>query len=141
MIKNAVEAGEPIPDEIMLRLVDQRIRMSDCNVNGWVLDGFPQTETQVNLLKSMSVKPSNVIMFEQSQDESIRRLSNRRLDPRTGIQYNVEIDPPKSDVILNCLVKKQEDSEVLVRKRYQQFQENMSLLEESFKTLKAVESE
>jgi len=96
-IKEAMEAGEPIPDEIVLRLVDTRLRQSDCRVNGWVLDGFPQNDTQVNLLKSMRIKPSHVILFEQAQDESIRRLSNRRLDPRTGMVYNVEINPPKNE--------------------------------------------
>ena len=43
-IRGSVESGESIPDEIMLRLIDSRLRQSDCRVNGWVLDGFPQTE-------------------------------------------------------------------------------------------------
>ena len=60
-------------------------------------------------------------MFEYAQDESIRRLSNRRLDPRTGLIYNVEIDPPKSETILMALIKRQEDSEPIVRKRYMEF--------------------
>lgn len=44
-IGEALEKGEPIPDDILLRLVDQRLKKSDCAVNGWVLDGFPETET------------------------------------------------------------------------------------------------
>ena len=43
-IKGSVESGDSVPDEIMLRLIDSRLRQSDCRVNGWVLDGFPQTE-------------------------------------------------------------------------------------------------
>lgn len=129
-IKEALEAGDPIPDEIMLRLIDARLRMSDCRVNGWVLDGFPQTETQVNLLRSMRIKPSVVVLFEQGMDESIRRLSNRRLDPKTGTLYNVEIDPPRSDTVAQSLIKRQEDSDPIVRKRYQAFNQNISLLEE-----------
>jgi adenylate kinase len=132
-IKEAVQNGEQIPDEIMLRLIDARLRMSDCRVNGWVLDGFPQTEAQVNLLRSMRVKPSLVVLFEQSQDESITRLGNRRLDPRTGELYNMEIEMPKSEVVNNCLVKRAEDSEVNVRKRYHSWNQNISMLEESFK--------
>jgi len=69
-------------------------------------------------------------------------LSNRRLDPKSGILYNVEIDPPKSELVSNNLIKRQEDSEPLVRKRYQTFQQNLSLLEENFKTsLKAIPSD
>jgi len=37
-------SGERIPDDIILRLVDNRLKKSDCRVNGWVLDGFPENE-------------------------------------------------------------------------------------------------
>jgi adenylate kinase len=63
-IRESLEKGEPIPDEIILRLVDTRLRQSDCRVNGWVLDGFPENDAQVNLLKTMKIKPSMVVIFE-----------------------------------------------------------------------------
>lgn len=63
-LQEAAENGRPVPDEIILRLVDDRIRQSDCRVNGWILDGFPETESQVNLLKSMRINPNLVCMFE-----------------------------------------------------------------------------
>ena len=43
-IRESLERGEPVPDEILLRLIDNRLRQSDCRVNGWVLDGFPENE-------------------------------------------------------------------------------------------------
>lgn len=132
-IKDAIESGAQIPDDIMLRLVDARLRQSDCRVNGWILDGFPQTETQVNLLKSMRIKPSLVILFEIPQAESIRRLANRMLDPRTGKLYNIETDPPKSEAISQSLIKRFEDKEATVKKRFLNFNENISMLEECFK--------
>ena len=94
-LQEAAENGDPIPDEIILRLVDERIRQSDCRVNGWVLDGFPETESQVNLLKSMRINPNLVCMFEQSVDESINKLQARRIDPMTGELFNTETNPPK----------------------------------------------
>ena len=54
-LQEAALEGEGVPDEILLRLVEDRIRQSDCRVNGWIMDGFPETESQVNLLKSMRV--------------------------------------------------------------------------------------
>lgn len=63
-VKEALEKGDPIPDEIILRLIDARLRQSDCRVNGWVLDGFPENEAQVNLLRAMRIKPSLVFIFE-----------------------------------------------------------------------------
>jgi len=96
-MQEALETGVGIPDEILLRLIDQRIRQSDCRLNGWVLDGFPETESQVNLLKSMRVKPSLVCIFEQGVEESVRKLAQRRVDPLTGELFNMEISPPKVD--------------------------------------------
>ena len=87
-IQEAAANGTPVPDEIILRLVDERIRQADCTVNGWVLDGFPETESQVNLLKSMRIDPSLVVMFDQTENESVRKLKARRIDPVTGELFN-----------------------------------------------------
>ena len=94
-IRQAQDNGEAIPDEIILRLVDERIRRSDCQVNGWILDGFPDTESQVNLLKSMRIQPSLTCMFDQSLDCSINRLQARRIDPRSGELFNMDVTPPQ----------------------------------------------
>ena len=94
-IRQAMDNGEAIPDEIILRLVDERIRRSDCQVNGWILDGFPDTESQVNLLKSMRIQPSLTCMFDQSLECSIVRLQARRIDPRSGELFNMDVNPPQ----------------------------------------------
>ena len=117
-IQQARENGEQIPDEIMLKLIEERIRQSDCRVNGWVLDGFPETESQINLLRSMRIKPTLVCMFEQSMDESINHLQARRIDPMTGEMFNTETDPPKFESQNLRLQKLPGDKEELVRKRY-----------------------
>ena len=57
-------AGKPVPDGIINSLVEQRLKESDCRVNGWVMEGFPETEAQCNLLKAMNVTPSVVFMLE-----------------------------------------------------------------------------
>lgn len=56
--------GVDLPDDILLRVVDARLNQSDCRVNGWILDGFPQSEAQVHLLNSLSIKPSLVVFFD-----------------------------------------------------------------------------
>lgn len=103
-VREAIEKGDPIPDEIILRLVDARLRQSDCRVNGWVLDGFPENEAQINLLRAMRIKPSLVVIFEQPVEESVRRLLNKRIDPLTGIHYNTEVHPPKSELVNSRLI-------------------------------------
>ena len=117
-IQEAAENGRPIPDEIILRLIDERIRQSDCTVNGWVLDGFPETESQVNLLKSMRINPSLVVMFDQSIDASVVKLAARRIDPVSGELFNTDVNLPKSESQINRLQRLPGDAEDLVRQRY-----------------------
>lgn len=54
-------------------------------------------------------------MFEQAEEESIRRLSNRRIDPTTGIYYNLEVYPPKDEAIASRLIEQAEDKDKIVR--------------------------
>ena len=50
IIANCIDNGLAVPDEIINKLVGDRIQSSDCRVNGWVLEGFPKTKNQLNLL-------------------------------------------------------------------------------------------
>lgn len=85
IISRCIDSGDSIPDEIINSLVEARLKQSDCKVNGWVMEGFPESEPQINLLKAMRIRPSAVFIYEQPEEESIRRLANRRMDPVTGI--------------------------------------------------------
>lgn len=57
------------------------------------------------------------------------------MDPHTGIYYNTEVNPPKSEVVNARLVHQKEDEEQNVRKRYVAWNANISNLEESFKNV------
>ena len=124
-----------VPDEVVISLVEQRIKQSDCRVNGWVLDGFPITDAQINLLKSLKIRPSLVCLFEQPEEESIRRLTNRRVDPTSGTYYNLEINPPKDEATASRLIELVEDRELVVRNRFQSWNNHISNVEEAFKNM------
>jgi adenylate kinase len=100
-----------------------------------VLDGFPQTESQINLLKSLKIRPSLVCLFEQPEEESIRRLNNRRIDPQTGVYYNLEIQPPKDESVASRLIELYEDKDEVVKKRVQVWNNQVSNIEEAFKNM------
>lgn len=72
----------------------------------------------MNLLRSMRINPNLVCMFEQSQDESINKLSSRRIDPMTGELFNTDSNPPKFESQNLRLQRLPGDAEDLVRKRY-----------------------
>jgi adenylate kinase family enzyme len=88
------------------------------------LEGFPQTEAQINLLKSLKIKPSLVCMFEQPEAETIRRLKNRRMDLETGIFYNMELNAPSDDAVIKRLYEMTEDKEEIVKLRLKTWQGN-----------------
>ena len=67
----------------------------------------------------MCIKPSQVFICEQSEDESVRRLSNRRVDPETGIEYNLEVNPPSDEPTSNRMIEYAADLEGPTRKKYE----------------------
>jgi len=89
-ISQCINKGELVPDDLIMNIIERRLMYSktDCKVNGWVMDGFPKTLQQVSLLKTMKIKPSRVVLLECSEDGSVKRLKQRKIDPHTGIYYN-----------------------------------------------------
>jgi hypothetical protein len=81
----------------------------------------------------MSIKPSAVFMFEGTEDESIRRLGNRKMDPNTGTMYNLEVNPPSDEGTSSRLISLPEDEKVVVEKRFNNFKVANIMLEEAFR--------
>jgi len=81
----------------------------------------------------MRIKPSLVVALEQTEDESVRRLGNRRIDPHTGALYNLEVNPPSDETTSSRLVESPEDSYDMVKKRYAAWQAALPIVEENFK--------
>ncbi len=133
IIAQCLDNGIAVPDDIVISLIEQRIKQSDCRVNGWVMDGFPQTEAQVNFLNTLKIKPSLVCLFEQPDEESIRRLANRRIDPQTGEFYNTEISQPEDEATISRLVDLPEDKQNVVQNRIEFWGKSIAHLEEAFK--------
>ena len=81
----------------------------------------------------MRIKPNLVCMFEQNVEESVRKLSNRRIDPLTGEYFNVEMNPPKFNAQAERLITLKEDEEENIKKRYGVWSDNINKLEENYK--------
>jgi uncharacterized protein (DUF924 family)/adenylate kinase family enzyme len=108
-------SGDAIPDRIICSLIEQRLKKPDCQVNGWVLEGFPETEAQCNLLKAMKIKPSVVFIFEQLEVESIEKLFKRRVDPKTGALYNLDLVRLKDKHLTSLLLEAGSDPTLLAQ--------------------------
>ena len=61
---------------------------TDCLVQGFVLDGFPKTMDQVDMIDKMKIHPSFVVVLELADEEVGNRLKGRKIDPVTGNIYD-----------------------------------------------------
>lgn len=99
---SAVQAsGRLAPDALVIRAVQERTTKEDCK-SGYVLDGFPRTTAQANMLEELAASQGNAIVaivVDVPLDLLERRTSGRRSCPVCGEIYNVYFKPPRSDEI------------------------------------------
>jgi len=92
--------GDLVPDEIVARMVKSRLKQPDCQ-NGFILDGFPRTIKQAELLedalKEIGKEIDAVVYFDVSDDILLRRLTARISCKKCGKIYNKLFIPPKKE--------------------------------------------
>lgn len=130
-VKEIVASGQLVPDEVVIQLVDDRIKKPDCQ-NGFLLDGFPRTVAQAEALQGLT-QIDTVIDIDVPAEEVVKRLSGRRVHPGSGRVYHIHNQPPAKadtdDVTGEPLVQRPDDSEDTVRKRLAIYQEQTSPLQ------------
>ncbi|MBQ1834070.1 MAG: adenylate kinase [Treponema sp.] len=92
-VKAIMDAGGLVSDEVVLEIVEDRIKKDDCK-NGFILDGFPRTIPQAEAFEKLGI-PVQVVNFEVGNQLIIDRLSNRRVCKDCKANYNVKFMPPK----------------------------------------------
>lgn len=119
MAKSYMDEGALVPDNLVIEMIMERISRPDAQ-NGFLMDGFPRTLAQAEALdqafKKTGVKLNHVLLFDVPDEEIIIRNSARRMDPQTGIIYNLRFNPPPKE-ILPRLVQRADDEEETLRIR------------------------
>jgi adenylate kinase len=98
-VREIQQAGRLIPDQIVIRVVDTRTSQDDCR-NGYILDGFPRTATQAEMLEHLAERQGMDIkatLIDVPTEWLMKRLTGRRTCPVCGEIYNIYFKPPKSD--------------------------------------------
>jgi adenylate kinase len=94
-----MEAGQLVPDEVVIGLVAERLGAADC-AKGFILDGFPRTVPQALalqlLLEGRATELDAVVAVEVPRDELIQRLSGRLVCRSCGAMFHRELNPPAS---------------------------------------------
>lgn len=100
--KSYMDQGKLVPDELTVKILLDRVAKDDCK-NGYVLDGFPRTIPQANVLKEALEKQNDKIDYAINVDvpdeNIVRRMSGRRACVTCGATYHIEHVPPKTEGI------------------------------------------
>ena len=92
-VKAIIDSGSLVSDELTFELVKDRLAQDDCK-NGYILDGFPRTIPQAEMLDGL-VADLKVVNFQIKDEIVIGRLSTRRVCKACGANYNIKTLPPK----------------------------------------------
>jgi len=118
--KGYMDSGGLVPDEVIIGLVEERIKEADCE-NGFLFDGFPRTIPQADAMKAAGVPIDAVVDIDVPDAEIIKRMSGRRAHLASGRTYHVVFNPPKEegkdDVTGEPLVQRDDDKKDTVRNR------------------------
>jgi len=126
-VKQIMEAGQLVPDELVNRIVEDRLARPDCTA-GYILDGYPRTVVQAGLLdKLLESKrtPKVVVSLVVDYNVIIERLTARRSCPVCGSVYNLVSNPPKKAGVCDrdgaTLIQREDDKEEVIRKRFEAY--------------------
>ena len=118
--KKLMDAGQLVPDDVIIGLVKGRITEPDC-AGGFLFDGFPRTIAQAEAMKAAGLQIDYVIEIAVPDEDIVERMSGRRVHTASGRTYHVKFNPPKiadkDDVTGEPLVIRQDDQADTVKER------------------------
>ena len=98
-VREVQAAGRLVSDDLVIRVVDERTGREDCR-GGYILDGFPRTIPQAEMLERLAAgqgKEIQAVLVDTPLDVLEKRMTGRRNCPVCNEIYNVYFRPPKSD--------------------------------------------
>lgn len=139
--KGCMDAGELVPDEVVVGIVKERLQKADCD-NGFILDGFPRTVPQADALTvdlvELDKRLDAVVSLDVDIEALVVRLTGRRTCRDCGRGYHVTFDPAKisgvCDVCGGELIQRDDDKEATIRKRLDVYRDQTAPLVAYYRT-------
>jgi adenylate kinase len=133
--KEFMDRGDLVPDDLICEVIMERVDSSEA-ADGFVLDGFPRTLGQADVLEEgmerLSRRLTAALLLDASDDEVIRRLSGRRICVKNGHLYHIEFDPPKRDGVCDQdgsrLIQRDDDKPETIGRRLEVYHNETSPL-------------
>ncbi|XP_061867674.1 adenylate kinase 8 isoform X3 [Colius striatus] len=132
LIKPYIDNGYPVPDNLVMKILAERLNALDCMTNGWVLYGFPRDIEQGEQLQKSHFIPNRVFFFNLSYESIMERLSQRRIDPVTGERYHTTFRPAPTPEIQARLRQNPRDKEENIENRVETYYRNVKELEDFY---------
>lgn len=137
--KKIMEAGELVPDDIMLGIVSERLAEDDA-ADGFILDGFPRTEKQAldldDLLDRRGQPLDSVVLMDVDVDILMKRLTGRRTCSQTGKLLNIYFSPQEElDACVDAggeLIQRDDDNEETISNRLEVYRSQTESLVEFY---------
>ena len=133
--KAFIEAGQLVPDEVVIGIVRDRLQEDDCR-NGFILDGFPRTIPQAEALDRMGITIDRVVDINVPDEVITQRVSGRRVCPGCGNSYHIETKKPQTDGVCDrcgtTLVQRKDDEPQTVQERLHVYHEQTEPLRDYY---------
>jgi adenylate kinase len=128
-----MSAGGLVSDDIMIGLINDRLKQKDVLERGFILDGFPRTRAQGEALLALGLVIVAFLLLEVDDESIIQRVCGRRTDPVSGRIYHLTFDPPGNEVDVSKLIQRADDCEETVKARLSKYKENLNAVVGLFK--------
>jgi adenylate kinase len=128
-VKAFQESGDLVSDDILAEVIKTRTSQEDCK-QGYILDGFPRTNPQMELLEEIAAQQGHkitVIKIKIAHEYLFQRLAGRRTCSKCGHIYNIYLKPSKReglcDVCGGELFTRTDDTEEVIKHRLAEYTE------------------
>lgn len=134
-VKSFADKGLLVPDELIIEIIESRLHKEG---NGYLLDGFPRNLKQAisldTMIREKKLDYPYIFYIEVTEDELVKRLTNRRYCPKCNKIYSLINNAPENNEICDkCrvkLLKRKDDEVTIIKKRFEVFKsETYPLLE------------
>ncbi|XP_013878256.1 adenylate kinase 8 isoform X3 [Austrofundulus limnaeus] len=129
LVQPYLDDGRPVPDSVVLRVLEERLSRVDCSCRGWVLHGFPLNLQQARSLQETQNQPNRVFLLEAPDHVCLERLSLRTVDPLSGERYHTVTRPAPSAEVQARLQTAPEDRLEEVTQRLNQYRVHCAALQ------------
>lgn len=131
--KEYMDRGDLVPDDLICQVIMERVDSSEA-ADGFILDGFPRTLGQAEVLERgmerLGRRLTAALLLDASDEEVIRRLSGRRICVKNGHLYHIEFDPPKREGVCDQdgsrLIQRDDDKPDTIKRRLEVYHRETS---------------